>query len=479
MKRSSSSITVFAAFVSLLAANFLVSPVGSTIAHADAKQFYYQRYTENRFNELTTHEAVVAKTVDARINYNDANDKRTFKQRYYVDSTFATGPNAPVLFHICGEATCTGREIGGATLEWAKKLGAHRVALEHRYYGKSQPFAKLSSENMKFLTTEFALMDLAAFHDFAAKTLSFKGKWIVLGGSYPGSLAAYARLKFPNLFVGALASSGPVQAKANFEEYDLTVARVAGPECAAAMKKVVKQVEDSLTDDKRLLQIKKTFKSEEVKDPVDFLYVIADMGAIAIQYGARDKFCSALLSSGDTLTNYAQVGLQLFTAFGITPLQDSFQGAESENPDDYFLSFGMRQWLYQSCTEYGYWQNAYHDPEITVRSTKINPAYHDSVCKRMFGVDHGVDTSKINKNYYEPLLDPSTSQILFTNGSNDPWANLSITKELRNNTNPNTVAFTIQGAAHADDLGTSKATDSSSLKDARATFSDLAIGWLK
>lgn len=41
-------------------------------------------------------------------------------------------------------------------------------------------------------------------------------KWIAFGGSYPGSLAAWAREKYPDLIYGSISSSGPLLAKVDF-----------------------------------------------------------------------------------------------------------------------------------------------------------------------------------------------------------------------------------------------------------------------
>lgn len=49
---------------------------------------------------------------------------------------------------------------------------------------------------------------------------------------HTGSLAAYARTKYPALILGAISSSSPVEASALFTAYDETVRRVLPPECA-------------------------------------------------------------------------------------------------------------------------------------------------------------------------------------------------------------------------------------------------------
>lgn len=76
----------------------------------------------------------------------------------------------------------------------------------------------MSIKNLKHLSSEQALADLAYFIEAKKKEMKLQhNKWIVFGGSYPGSLAAWFRLKYPHLAYGAVASSAPLFAKINFK----------------------------------------------------------------------------------------------------------------------------------------------------------------------------------------------------------------------------------------------------------------------
>jgi len=88
--------------------------------------------------------------------------------------------------------------------ESAEEFGALVVFAEHRYYGESTiPF------DMSFLTVEQAMSD------FNTLTLHIRKKWamaseaafIAFGGSYGANLAMWLRLKNPNIWAGAIASS--------------------------------------------------------------------------------------------------------------------------------------------------------------------------------------------------------------------------------------------------------------------------------
>ncbi|WP_333663268.1 S28 family serine protease [Legionella steelei] len=465
----------------MFAKKYTVILLGLCTAFSSVHAGMVERYMQQRQEEkvpLLAEKTIRLTYFKQLIDHNDP-AAGTFSQRYYIDESYGATDDSPVFFYICGEAACTKRALNGAIRNYAQKFHAKLVALEHRYYGESLPFNSLSTQNLRFLTTEAALDDLAYFQRHFKNEKNWNGKWVAFGGSYPGSLSAYYRLKFPYLVVGALASSAPVMAKEDFIEYDAHVTQVAGLQCASQMREVVSEVEASLNDAGKWAQMKSLFDAAAVDHPVDFLYLIADTGAAAVQYGMRDTFCSSLASSPTPLQGYAEFAKKLYKDMHVTAVEMTAQGAMSENPRDYKNGLGMRQWYYQSCKEYGYWQNAHPNPALSTRSSLINLDYHHQICQRLFGLTQPVNTTELNNTLYTPLMDILTSNIYFTNGENDPWSTLSLAEKNGNAINPKLTYQLIAGAAHCDDLHSPSVLDSDSLKSARSTMESLLAEWLK
>lgn len=166
-----------------------------------------------------TPQGLVEGTFQQPIDHTGLLPGQTFAQRYWVDSEFATSPNAPIIYHICGEGNCAhGYFLHDNAIFWAQQLGARLVYLEHRYYGRSLPFSDLSASHLKFLTLSNVLDDLATFEKWISKQNGWTGPWIVVGGSYSGTLAALYRFEHPDLVVGALAASAPMKSGVGVDE---------------------------------------------------------------------------------------------------------------------------------------------------------------------------------------------------------------------------------------------------------------------
>ena len=79
-------------------------------------------------------------------------------------------------------------------------------------------------EKLGLLTVGQALGDLGYFVGMVKKRrmhgVGDMNKWVTVGGSYAGALAAWFRSKYPHLTVGAISSSGVIQAIENFRDFD-------------------------------------------------------------------------------------------------------------------------------------------------------------------------------------------------------------------------------------------------------------------
>lgn len=409
---------------------------------------------------------------DQKLDHTKANSKKTFKQRFFVDSRYAKNSESPVFYIICGEWNCAGTGSYSFVEGLAKKLNAHLVALEHRYYGESLPTTNLKAPNLKHLNLQAAIDDLATFQRHMMSTRGMTGPWVAFGGSYAGTLAAFYREKHPELVVGALASSAPVYMKNEFFEYDAHVAKVINKSsCGENVRAAVKLIEEKMETPEGAKEVKALFQASNIVNDGDFLYVVADMLAAAVQYGRDASFCNALASSSDLIKGYAKGGLSVLSAMRTTPFEISLAVAEREvvTADD-----NMRQWMWQSCREFGWFQVANGTGNDTSRSSKIDLEYHDLVCRRLYQVPMGLDGA-LNNEWFYPLFDAETSKIIFTNGSNDPWLTLSVT-DGGAQTNTGFDLFMMEGSAHCNDLNISKIP---SVLAAQSRMETIIGNWIK
>jgi thymus-specific serine protease len=143
------------------------------------------------------------------LDHFDASNHNKWMQRYFVNDTFFKARNnvSNVFVFLCVggegpplEATVviTGDNHCADLIQQAQVHSALIFALEHRYYGESIPTTSLSTTDLKYLSSKQALADINNFISGmnTAYSLPSTSKWVTFGGSYPGMLAAWARLKY-------------------------------------------------------------------------------------------------------------------------------------------------------------------------------------------------------------------------------------------------------------------------------------------
>nr|XP_023398811.1 thymus-specific serine protease-like [Loxodonta africana] len=81
----------------------------------------------------------------------------------------------------------------------------------------------------------------------------------------------------------------------------------------------------------------------------------------------------------------------------------------------------------------------------------------------------------MSTNMYYGGLNVTGSKIIFSNGSNDPWHRLGITKDI----SANLRAVVIKDGAFCDDMLEPQDTDSAELKQARKKIFQILKKWLR
>ncbi|KAI1376539.1 hypothetical protein F4677DRAFT_459707 [Hypoxylon crocopeplum] len=150
-----------------------------------------------------------------KVNHTIDTSSATFKQRYQLITQYFE-PGGPILFVQSAE---TGMPAINASdfIDYAPKLGALVAMLEHRFFGDlhsgSYPPGydplNISSEAFNSLTLDNVLQDGVNFVNWIKKTVvgAADSKVIYGGSSYGGFLAVSARIRYPETFYGAIASS--------------------------------------------------------------------------------------------------------------------------------------------------------------------------------------------------------------------------------------------------------------------------------
>lgn len=113
----------------------------------------------------------------------------------------------------------------------------------------------VSTQNLKYLSVEQSLADLAYFVKEITKDegLNGTGGVIVVGGSYAATMATWFRQKYPHLVKGAWASSAPMYAKLNYFEYTESVGNsireFGGHECYKKIEEMFQAFNDLITNE--------------------------------------------------------------------------------------------------------------------------------------------------------------------------------------------------------------------------------------
>lgn len=437
--------------------------------------FFFAAFAASRFNFRANRGDVPEEFFPQYIDHQNK-DYGTFQQRYYVvDKDYKE--HGPIILDIGGESDNNGAAGNGDLDEAiAKKLGAKVITLEHRFFGKSHPFKDTKVDKLKYLTVQQALDDLVYFKKwYTENVLKEEVRWMVIGGSYPGLLSAYARTLYPNEFQCAISSSGVVLASNKFDDFDRQIAISMGQSCAAVARRVRRQVEALLDDPTTTDYVLELFGAKGVEKET-FRFVLGEIFSIAPQYGKRDLVCGpledTLVTGEDPMMALAKFSREFFVPkFCDGDMAKTYSNAAmKETGTD---GVGARMWLWMTCNELAYWQVA--AGRMTLRSPKIDQEYFHAQCEDVFGTMPIPDTDAFNAKYGG--LAQNGTNIFYTTGSQDPWTSLCITD---GEVPEGCYAHTMTGpdVAHCRDLHGDLPTDPADVRRTRRAEIDAVVKWM-
>jgi len=417
----------------------------------------------------------------------------TFMQRYLLNDA-GWSPGGPIFVFTGAEGGDVTGVIGdyGGVLTQAAQLGGMVVAVEGRFFGRSQPA----------IAVEQMIKDNAALIEWIRAD---RGAWsspvVAFGGSLAGTLGALLRLSRPWLVDAAWASSSPLlgwEAQADPFAWRARVTATweeARPGCAAVVRRGFGGL--SRLDPVEVAITYKTCNTafwgngaafrdivwSKLETHAEFVYEVG-LPRLAADC---ERMEGAVEDSGAIFARFLDTGAGGAGAkcLNLTQPRASEEGEEGAGVPE--SERGIRQppgvppggeaingWSYMACTQ------VIH-PIGSNNKTDFFPPYNWSVrglepgCRKAWGTEprprdlprrYGLDARSLAR---------SASRILFSYGTKDPWATMGVGFHDLSERLP---VVAIDGGSHCADMAYGRPGDSKPMLRARGQQGTILRRWL-
>jgi len=462
-----------------------------------------------------------------RLDHFDPQNHETYQQRYFYSNRYANivQPSRTLTFLCVGgegpgftksvlvdSVHCTGDMIALAhKLFHDYQINVHMYALEHRYYGESYPDfgdqSPVETQNLKYLSSRQALEDLAHFVQTMQAQESKESEttptWISFGGSYPGYMAGNARLKHPQLIFAAVSNSVPLDLEVDFPGYnervgwDLMYTKIGGSqECFDIVKNGHREAV-ALLDQNRtyLANLFHICDPETALDTIENQHLFLGDGLIQIFVQGNDPSCQEELCNIERLCSYMienkETNPDKSNLDILVDVAKAQRGDDDDDDDDggcLSIDFqelliqlaqpvvedgGWRSWLWQTCTEVGFYQTCIH--ETCPFATYFHTVDQDlTICQVAYNITNVYENVQATRDYYGGLDITSGSLVLSVNGDVDPWSVLGLHESPKYSLPVAMVA----GASHHFWTHEVLDTDSTEVQQVREYIYLTVISWL-
>ena len=443
---------------------------------AAADRFHRYEGEEVPLSEMPS--GAVEKSFKNRIDHFNHVSKATYSQRYWESEDYWDHASGPMILHIFGESPARVLGTNSMSFELAKKLHGKVFMLEHRFYGISQPCEDWSLKCLRLLTHHQALADIANFIQSTNDEMRApKQKWIIIGGSYAGALVGWFREKYPHLATVSYSSSGVINAITDYYQYmdQVKTDIEKDPRCYAVIdelnKFAVSTIEKGTKDAKDAL---KKAMSASMLDDLDFLSYFTDIYVGAIQYSSRKKICVEIvqIEGEKDMLKKAQKYEVIGTNYKVYPADYTL---EEEKKININVQESSRQWMYQVCTAFGWFQTGRNSP---LRPNYLGTEYWKKKCTEVFGAQLFPDQDYTN--FITGDLRPvaKLTKTIFVNGGDDPWQWAGIRNEALTNDNLLVGIIKCDDCGHCVDLHAAAVDDPVELTKIREQITAAITKWI-
>lgn len=530
-------------------------------------QFYQQQHQHQQEKKDCHCDDVQELSISQRLNHFAPSQGQTYRQRYFYSDRFvhktAQTAAAQQYAFLCvgGEGPAMQNNVlvdsvhcSGDMLELAKimhnqlGLSVHLFGLEHRYYGTSYPefrddknetISPVTNEHLLYLSSRQALADIGHFVDAMTmkdsnnnhirkssattttrqtknsnpqRTIPSSCKWVTFGGSYPGMLAGWARLKYPHLIHAAVSNSAPIQAEVDYPEYnnrvafDLQYDRIGGSrECLHVFQEGHDQIANAIqgTDDALLDKMAKQFhvcNATSLKNKKNAQLFLGD-GVLVVPAQSNDPVCDHEMCNVQKMCSYVEheqrynitkASWEILADMANLQRQRRDKNGECQTMEwkellDILASpeqgkeGGARSWLWQTCTEFGFYQTCEYNSDCPY-AKGYHPIQQDlEICEYAFGISPREVYESVQQTleYYGDHRElKGGSRILSVNGNVDPWSTLARIDDDDDDDSSLLPVFNAEGASHHFWTHEVKPSDGQSVVEARVFIYKTVMDWL-
>jgi len=343
--------------------------------------------------------------VEQRIDQFNPQDRRKFQQYYSMNDEFFT-PGSPIFIFMflvpfysdLGEMYLS----TGPVYDIADDFNATIVYPHHRYFDRSIVFEETTTENLRFLSINQAIEDLAHLISHLKSDESRADSDVILiGWDYGASMATWFAQKYPHLVTGIWASNGKFNPSFNQPEVVRIVEQqlrdFGSPECVDKIENAFNQIEEMIANNQSNIirrRFNLCFPIPYQNGDLDINYLYELLTVYFYSYSLvfdknyiEDYSCGLFM---DAPVEHDWEALGYVIGLMSLPFPICYPNSFSYQLDvikenlhaDWEMAYG-RTFLYLQCVEYGFFYNS--GDGTSIFGSKFPSEFYAHVCEDVFG----------------------------------------------------------------------------------------------